>query len=449
MSDLVAWLDRFGLENLGSQWWRRNLFRCLACRAVLRKGVDAYTCSCGKSYPVLANVPILLPEVKTSPASAPLTEVETTQVITAFGIKDEASTRQRIAAITARTYQFTDSFLEAENNYLLQRLAINREARLSVEALAEPGTGAAAFSIIRHYVPATLVCGAATSHNVRIRNIGSEPLLRRARDGWSLALRLGGQEADPTPLPVTVLPGREITLPVRLSAPTAPGDYELTIALVHADGRCVLASERFPIAVQSTVKRSYRVLDPIRGPLPADYDADHRIGIQLVERAVNLARARRGLEIATSASPATCNLGCLTVNIDIDAQTMQMADVVFEKRGYSNVIFACCDALHLPFAEATFDFVSTFAALHHFADPVSVLREAVRVVKPGGFVAIMCEPTGHEFDRPHPQIVEVLEHGVNEQIFSLDEYARMFHAVGLRPTSSQMDDDSLKVILRR
>ena len=449
MIGLVVWLDRLGLESLGSKWWRRTLFRCLGCGAVLRKGPDTYTCGCGKSYPVLANVPILLPEVKTSPASAPVTEVETTRVITAFGIKDEASTRQRIAAILARTYQFADSFLEAENNYLLQRLAINREARASVEALAEPGSGAVAFSVIRHYVPAALVCGAATSHNVRIRNLGSEPLLRRARDGWSLGLRLGETEADPTPLPVTVLAGREITLPVRLLAPTAAGDYELTVVLVHQDGRCLPASERFPVAVQSNVKRPYKALDPIRGPLAADYDADHRIGIGIVERAVNLARARRGLEIASSASPATCNLGCLTVNIDIDAQTMQMADVVFEKRGYSNVIFACCDALHLPFADATFDFVSTFAALHHFADPVTVLREAVRVVKPGGFVAVMCEPTGHEFDRPHPQLVEVLEHGVNEQIFSLDEYARMFHTAGLRPTSSQLDDDSLKVILRR
>ncbi len=449
MIDVVRWLDRLGVENLGSKWWRRNLFRCLACRAVLRKGPEAYTCGCGKSYPVLANVPILLPEVKTSPAAAPLTEAETTQVITAFGIKDEASTRRRIAAIFARTYQFTDSFLEAENNYLLQRLAINREARPSVEALAEPGTGAAAFSVVRHYVPPELVCGAATSHNVRIRNTGSEPLLRRARGGWSLALRLAGQEAAPTPLPVTVLPGREITLPVRLLAPTAPGAYELSVVLLEGDSRVLSSPERFPIAVRPAVKRPYKALDPIRGPLAADYDADHRIGIRIVERAVNLARARRGLEIASSSSPATCNLGCLTVNIDIDAQTMQMADIVFEKRGYSNVIFACSDALHLPFADATFDFVSMFAALHHFADPVSVLREAVRVVKPGGFVAVMCEPTGHEFDRPHPQIVEVLEHGVNEQIFSLDEYARMFHAVGLRPTSVQIDDDSLKVLLRR
>ena len=75
-----------------------------------------------------------------------------------------------------------------------------------------------------------------------------------------------------------------------------------------------------------------------------------------------------------------------------------------------------------------------YAALHHFADPVRMLREAVRMVKPGGIVAITCERTGNEFDRPHPAIVEALEHGVNERI-SLD-------------ASFQMDDDSLKVILR-
>ena len=393
---------------------------------------------------------MLLPGFRSSPAAAPLTETELGQVVAAFGIKDDAATRARFAAIFAQTYQFDESFLEAENNYLLQRLAINREARPTVEALAEPGTGEAAFAVVRHYVPETLARGGSTSHNVRIRNTGAEPLLRYARGGWSLAFRwTGGPEAGLTPLPVTVLPGREISLPVRLTAPEAAGPGELRVVLVHSDGRAIEAAERSTIAIVEKVQRPYRTLDPIRGPLPADYDADHMIGIRLVERAVNLAHARRGLEIASSSSPATCNLGCLTVNIDIDAQTMQAAQVVFEKRGYSNGIFACCDALRLPLAAETFDFEATFAALHHFADPVTVLREAARVVKPGGFVAVMCEPTGHEFERPHPQIVEVLEHGVNEQIFSIDEYARMFHAAGLRPTSAQLDDDSLKVILRR
>lgn len=393
---------------------------------------------------------MLLPDFRSSLAAAPLTEAEVGQVVAAFGIKDDAATRARFAAIFAQTYQFDESFLEAENNYLLQRLAINREARPTVEALAEPGNGEAAFAVVRHYVPETLARGGSTSHNVRLRNTGTEPLLRHARGGWSLAFRWAeGPEAGLTPLPVTLLPGREISLPVRLAAPEAVGSSDLRVVLVHADGRVLEAAERFSIAIVEKVQRPYRALDPIRGPLAADYDEDHRIGIRLVERAVNLGHARRGLEIASSSSPATCNLGCLTVNIDIDAQTMQAAQVVFEKRGYSNVIFACCDALRLPFAAETFDFVATFAALHHFADPVSVLREAARVVKPGGFVAVMCEPTGHEFERPHPQIVEVLEHGVNEQIFSIDEYARMFHAAGLRPTSSQLDDDSLKVILRR
>lgn len=393
---------------------------------------------------------MLLPEWRSSPTAAPLTDAQLGQVVAAFGIRDDAATRARFAAIFSQTYQFEESFLEAENNYLLERLQIDRQARPSVEALAIPGQGEPSFAVVRHYVPATLARGAATSHNVRIRNTGPEPLLRHARGGWSLAFSWTGEPAAAaTPLPITLLPDREITLPVRLAAPETLGRTELRVQLLHPGGRRLVAPQLLPLNIVERVTRLYRPLTPTRGPLAAGYDEDHRIGIRLVEGAIQQTGARRGLEIASSASPATCNFGCLTVNIDIDAQTMQAAQLVFEQRAYTNVIFACCDAARLPFAPATFDFVATFAALHHFADPVSVLREAARVVKPGGFVAVMCEPTGHECERPHPPMVEVLEDGVNEQIFSLDEYAAMFHAAGLRPASAQLDDDSLKVILRR
>jgi hypothetical protein len=369
----------------------------------------------------MEGVPLLLPEWRSSPTAAPLTDAQLGQVVAAFGIRDDAATRARFAAIFSQTYQFDDSFLEAENNYLLQRLNIDRQARPTVETLAAPGQGEPAFAVVRHYVPATLARGAATSHNVRIRNTGPEPLLRHAREGWSLAFSWNHEPAAAaTPLPVTLLPGRELTLPARLAAPATAGPAELRVLLLHPSGRRLAAPERLPVTIVEHLSRPYPPLAPPRGPLVPDYDEDHRIGIRLVERAIQLARARRGLEIASSSSPATCNFGCLTVNIDIDAQTMQAA--------------------HL---------VATFAALHHFADPVSVLREAARVVRPGGFIAVMCEPTGHELGEPRANILEVLEHGVNEQIFSLDEYAAMFHAAGLRPASAQLDDDSLKVILRR
>jgi SAM-dependent methyltransferase len=47
------------------------------------------------------------------------------------------------------------------------------------------------------------------------------------------------------------------------------------------------------------------------------------------------------------------------------------------------------DALDLPFNNSSFDVVSCFAALHLVSEPLSVLREMVRVLSPGGRIAVM------------------------------------------------------------
>ena len=147
------------------------------------------------------------------PAAAPLTEAEQ-------------------AAIFARAYQFDNAFLEAENNYLLQRLAINRAARPTVmNRRGWHGAGARA-----------LTCEFAT----RV----------------------------PTPLPMNGLPGREISLPVWLTAPGNVGTGELRVELVHADGGVFTAPERFSMAVGEKVTQPDRAPDPIRGPLADNGDAD-------------------------------------------------------------------------------------------------------------------------------------------------------------------------------
>ena len=52
------------------------------------------------------------------------------------------------------------------------------------------------------------------------------------------------------------------------------------------------------------------------------------------------------------------------------------------------VVFAVGDAHQLDFADATFDAVIAHTLISHVTDPLTVLREMVRVVRPGGIVAI-------------------------------------------------------------
>ncbi len=50
------------------------------------------------------------------------------------------------------------------------------------------------------------------------------------------------------------------------------------------------------------------------------------------------------------------------------------------------------DAQHLPFADGSFDGVLMVAMLHHLPDPLAALREARRVLRPGGLVVLGTEP---------------------------------------------------------
>lgn len=52
-----------------------------------------------------------------------------------------------------------------------------------------------------------------------------------------------------------------------------------------------------------------------------------------------------------------------------------------------NIEFAVGDVQRLPFGDGTFDVVHAHQVLQHVQDPVTAIREMVRVCRPGGFVA--------------------------------------------------------------
>ena len=71
-----------------------------------------------------------------------------------------------------------------------------------------------------------------------------------------------------------------------------------------------------------------------------------------------------------------------TVGLDLSPVAIDYC----HKRGFPNVKLA--NALSLPFSDNTFDVVALLDVLEHIDDDIAVLKEAHRVLKPGGIVIV-------------------------------------------------------------
>lgn len=74
--------------------------------------------------------------------------------------------------------------------------------------------------------------------------------------------------------------------------------------------------------------------------------------------------------------------------VDLTPVGVATAAARFRKAGLTTP-FAACDAMRLPFADASFDCVYSFGVLHHAADTAACIDEVHRVLRPGGTALIM------------------------------------------------------------
>jgi len=65
------------------------------------------------------------------------------------------------------------------------------------------------------------------------------------------------------------------------------------------------------------------------------------------------------------------------------------AELVIARERVPNGDFRCGEMEELPYADASFDMVTAFNSLQFADDPLHALREARRVAKPGGYVAMV------------------------------------------------------------
>ena len=120
---------------------------------------------------------------------------------------------------------------------------------------------------------------------------------------------------------------------------------------------------------------------------------DHRWR-RRTRQALELLPGERVLDLAAGTGVSTAELatsGAYAVGCDFSLGMLQAGR---SRRDRRNVPFVAGDALHLPFADASFDAATISFGLRNVADVDLALREMARVVRPGGRL-VVCE-----FSRP-------------------------------------------------
>lgn len=339
-------------------------------------------------------------------------------------------------------------------------------ARFVGGEIAEPplpstANGSAKASIERHYAPNGLVAGERRFINVRLRNSGTETWSSRTSPVAITAAsrfhrRSLGRRSETAPvytsLPIDIEPGRAITLPIEVDVPTKTGTHQLEVGLFHhPDGFIEGAGVRLDVDIHSKAHPDTRPLpDAIqRREGIADYGEDHRIANEMVDAAIERFwpdADRRIIEIGGSTHPQSwSHARSELVNLDISAPTLQLG-ALYDRHHDRSIVHLCADAMQPPLALGSWHAVTMYATLHHFPEPERLLEAAARLLLPGGFVAVMCEPTGTTL--AHPAGVRDLLGGINEQTFAVDEYVWMARQAGLVVERAFDDGGSFKAILR-
>ena len=123
------------------------------------------------------------------------------------------------------------------------------------------------------------------------------------------------------------------------------------------------------------------------------------------------------------------------VAYDLSSDMLAAVDAEARRRGLSNIVRTQGPAETLPFADGEFDFVFCRFTAHHWQDVPRALREARRVLKPGGeaiFIDSVAPALPPVFDT-FLQTFEMLRDPSHVRSYSTAEWRRMAEEAGFTP----------------
>lgn len=120
------------------------------------------------------------------------------------------------------------------------------------------------------------------------------------------------------------------------------------------------------------------------------------------------------------------------VAYDLSRQMLDVVEAAARDKGLNNIRTAQGAAERLPFGDGEFDFVFSRYSAHHWSDLALALREARRVLKPGGVLAIVdVMSPGSPLLDTYLQTVEVLRDTSHVRDYSAAEWLHQVSDAGL------------------
>ncbi len=127
------------------------------------------------------------------------------------------------------------------------------------------------------------------------------------------------------------------------------------------------------------------------GAVAANYTTStvHASGADLqgLIAAAALTGSERVIDVGCGAGHVTIGLAgqaAAVVAVDLTPAMLAQTRAQVAAKGLNNVTVEAADAMQLPYPDRSFDVAVSRYAAHHFANPLSALREIFRVLKPGG-----------------------------------------------------------------